>query len=101
MNPTVDVLRAVFALAFVLGLMWFLGFLIKKYGHRLGLPGHMTIGRNRRLQLVEILPVDHRTKIALIRHDTKEHLVLIGAEGGTQIIEKNLASPADLPTEKA
>ena len=99
MNPSVDILRAIFALAFVLGLMWGLGFLIKKYGWRFGLPTAMNVGRTRRLQLVEILPLDHRNKVALIRHDQKEHLVLIGMEG-SEIIEKNLTAPAS-GTEKA
>ncbi len=94
MNPTVDILRAIFSLAFVVGVMWLIGYVIKKYGHRWGLPQHMTVGRNRRLKLVEVLSVDHKTKIALIRHDDKEHLLVVGAEG-SQIIEKNLPSPPD------
>lgn len=98
MNPTVDILRAIFALAFVVGLMWGFSYLIKKHGWRLGLPTAMTQGRTRRLKLVEILPLDHRNKVALVRQDDKEHLILIGAET-SRIIEKNLSAPADM-TEK-
>lgn len=99
MNPTTDILRAIFALAFVIGLMWLLSYVLKKYGWRFGLPTALSMGRERRLKLVEILPLDHRNKVALIRQDGKEHLLLINADNAT-IIEKNLSAPVET-TEKA
>lgn len=91
MNPGLDLLRACVALIFVLGLMWSLGYLIRRYGHRLGLPTMPLTGPNRRLQVVEVLPIDARNKLILVRRDTTEHLILVGSTE-SEVIEKNLTS---------
>jgi flagellar protein FliO/FliZ len=37
-------------------------------------------GRKRRLQTVEILPLDSKTRAVLLRRDDTEHLVVIGPD---------------------
>jgi flagellar protein FliO/FliZ len=89
MNPSVDLLRAALALVFTLGLIWLLGASIRKYGWKLGLPTPMSPSRTRRLQLLEILQLDSKNRIILLRRDEVEHLVLVGQET-TQVIETSI-----------
>jgi flagellar protein FliO/FliZ len=37
-------------------------------------------GRRRRLQTVEVLPLDSKTRAVLLRRDDTEHLVVIGPD---------------------
>ncbi|MDB5477646.1 MAG: fliO [Alphaproteobacteria bacterium] len=87
MNPATDLLRAILALVFVLGLIWLLSYLVRKYGGRLGLPAMpMVPNKERRLQLLETLPLDGKNRLVLIRRDEVEHLVLIGSDTA-QVVE--------------
>ncbi len=36
-------------------------------------------GKGRRLTLVEVMPLDQKRKLVLIRHDETDHLILLGA----------------------
>jgi flagellar protein FliO/FliZ len=94
MNPSVDILRAVFALFFVLGLIWLIGASIRKYGWKLGLPTPMAQSRVRRLQMLEVLNLDGKNRMVLVRRDNVEHLVLVGSET-TQVIETSIPSKQD------
>ncbi len=98
MNPTFDLIRACVALLFVVGLMWSLGYVLRRYGTRLGLPMPPLTGANRRLQLVEILPLDGRNKVVLVRRDNTEHLLVIGP-GDPEVIEKNIPAGTINPSE--
>ena len=89
MNSSIDLLRAILALAFVLGLIWLLGAAIRKYGWRIGLPTPMSPSRTRRLQLLEVLTVDNKNRLILFRRDDAEHLILVGQETA-QIVETNI-----------
>ena len=89
MNPSVDLLRAVLALAFVLGMIWLLGRVIRKYGWKFGLPTPMAPSRIRRLQLVEVMALDGKNRLVLFRRDNVEHLVLVGTQT-TEIIESGI-----------
>jgi flagellar protein FliO/FliZ len=75
------ILRTLGALGVVLGLLVGALWLVRRYNIRL--PGGMTMGSaaERRLSVVERLPIDGRRSVALIRRDDKEHLVLIAPEG--------------------
>jgi len=88
MNQNVDFLRAFFALVFVLGLIWLLGYAVRKYGWKMGLPTPKQSAQ-RRLALVEVLPIDTKNKLVIVRRDQTEHLLLVGAEM-TQVIETSL-----------
>jgi flagellar protein FliO/FliZ len=90
-SSAVNLLQIVFALGFVVGLMWLMGFLIRRYGEKLGLPVTMPVtGKNRRLQLLEVLPLDPRNKLVLVRQDSSEHLILIG-QNEAAVIKKDIS----------
>jgi flagellar protein FliO/FliZ len=36
-------------------------------------------GKGRRLSLVEVMPLDQKRKLVLVRHDETDHLILLGA----------------------
>ncbi|WP_439514713.1 flagellar biosynthetic protein FliO [Oceanibaculum nanhaiense] len=70
-------LYAVLALVFVLALLGLLYLVIRRMGIGGALP--RTRGE-RRLRLVEVLPVDAKRRLLLLRRDGREHLVLLGPE---------------------
>ncbi|VAV86683.1 hypothetical protein MNBD_ALPHA02-2013 [hydrothermal vent metagenome] len=77
------------ALLFVLALI-----LILAYGaKRFGLMARVTVNsgktKDKRLDIVEILPVDARRKLMLIRRDDVEHLIMLGNERDI-VIEQNI-----------
>lgn len=85
--------RFVFALVFVLGLIGVLSVVVRRYG--LGMANaNMRKGQDRRLSLVEILPLDAKRRAVLIRRDTVEHLVILGPDSET-VVESGIASPPD------
>lgn len=90
MTSSTEFLRVIFALLFVLGLLYLLNVLVRKYGTRIGLRGMMTTGKSRRLDLVEIMPLDARYKVALIQRDDVQHLILLGGTDA-QVIETGIA----------
>jgi len=65
----------VLALAFVLALIVALAYVVR----RLGLGGRFVVtGGKRRLAIVEVLPLDAKHRLVLLRRDEAEHLVLLG-----------------------
>lgn len=87
-------LRFLLVLIFVLALIGVLAWAAK----RLGLMGRLTptTGRSRRLSIVEVLPLDARHKLVLLRRDQVEHLVLMG-QGDNLMIERGVAAPSATP----
>ena len=87
-------LRFLFALVFVLALIALLAWLAKRFG----VAGAFARQRaDRRLSVVESLPVDARHRLVLVRRDDREHLVLLGA-GGACPIETGIEPPPAIPT---
>lgn len=92
---TESYLRFVLALAFVLGLIGLLAMLAKRFN--LGFPTPMKTGRDRRLAVVEVAPIDSRRRLVLLRRDGVEHLILLGP-GQDVVIESGIVpSPATIP----
>lgn len=87
---TESYLRFVLALAFVLGLIGLLAMLAKRFN--LGFPTPMRTGRDRRLAVVEVAPIDSRRRLVLLRRDGVEHLVLLGP-GQDMVIETGIVPP--------
>ena len=81
------------ALLFVIALLFGLAYAAKK----MGLSARVTINSQkasqRRLNIVEILPIDTKRKLVLIRRDQTEHLVMLGTEHDL-LIERNIPVPA-------
>ena len=85
-----DYLRFLAALVFVLGLIT----LIAWAARRFGLGGKLTpnSGKDRRLSVVEVVVLDSRRKLVLVRRDRTEHLVLLGS-GPDLLLESGIAAP--------
>jgi flagellar protein FliO/FliZ len=66
--------RYLVSLIFVLGLIGLFAWLLRRFGP----PARLRSPGKRRLSIVEILPVDARRRLVLLRRDGKEHLILIG-----------------------
>ncbi len=83
-----SLLKMLAALLFVLGLMGGLALVLRKFGFS----GHVsTSGEKARLKIVESIPVDARRRIAIIRRDDVEHLVIFGPESET-VVETDIGS---------
>lgn len=83
------VMQSLLALAFVIALLVAFAYAIKKFG----LIARVTVDQEgeqkKRLNIVEILPVDAKRRLVLIRRDDKEHLIMLGAERDL-LIEQNI-----------
>jgi flagellar protein FliO/FliZ len=78
----VEYVRFLLALLFVLGLIGLLAFVLHRFGMgavRIS-PGYRARGRvmERRLAVVEVVSVDARRRLVLVRRDDTEHLILLG-----------------------
>ena len=82
--------RFVAALVAVLGLILITAHLAKRFLH--GRVALAKAGAGRRLSVSEVLPLDARRRVVLLRRDGQEHLVLIGPDGDT-VIERDIAAP--------
>lgn len=83
-------LRFAIALAFVLGLIGVLAVVARHFGFGYRTP--IRAGRERRLSIVEIMPVDAKRRLVLLRRDSIEHLVLLGS-GPDVLVEAGIAPP--------
>ena len=73
-----DLVRLILALGFVVALMGGLAFILKK----IGLAGAPTEASDqKRLKVLEKLPLDARRQLVLISRDDAQHLVILGANG--------------------
>ena len=93
---TIDPLRFIFSFLFVIGLIGVMGFGLKRYGNRLlGRKFFPAREEGGRLDIVEVRWLDTRRKLALIRRDDVEHLLLI-SDKGEQVIEAGIKSDASM-----
>jgi flagellar protein FliO/FliZ len=92
-------LQTIIALVFVLAMIGLLAMLARRLGF--GLPTIRTTGE-KRMEIVEVLPLDARRRLVLVRCDQNEHLLLLGLE--SQTIIGSSKSPVPIPlasTDKA
>lgn len=94
-----QIMRGLLALVFVLGLIGGITLLAKRFGFtpRATLPkrtgrGGSKTANSRRLAIVEVLPVDAKRRLILLRRDDKEHLVMLGADREL-LIESGATAP--------
>jgi flagellar protein FliO/FliZ len=72
-------IRFLMALVFVVALIMVVAWVMR----RAGMAGGTVRGRTRqrRLSVVEALPIDAKRRLILIRRDDREHLILLSANG--------------------
>jgi flagellar protein FliO/FliZ len=92
MDSTGMYLKVMFAFALVVALMLGFSWLLKKLG--LATPG-MAAGGRRRLKIVEHLPLDTRRRLVLVRRDDREHLIVIGGQGGDLLVEGDIPAATE------
>jgi flagellar protein FliO/FliZ len=86
----VTYLQFALALVFVVALIGGLAVLAR----RVGLGGLAPAGKQRRLAIVEVLAVDNRRRLVLLRRDGAEHLILLGPAGDTVVETAAVVQPA-------
>ncbi len=80
-----DYSRFFLALAFVMGLIWLLAYIAKRSGFDKKLRG--ISGQQGRLAVVDVLYLDPKRKLTLVRGDTHEYLLFIAGENA-QLLDK-------------
>ena len=87
-----NIVKGLLALIFVLALIALVTALARRFGL-----GYRTAGRsgtNRRLSIAEVMPIDARRRLLLVRRDGVEHLILLGTGTAPDLlIESNIAAP--------
>lgn len=87
-----EYLRFIVALIFVLGLIGALTLAARKMGY--GFQSSMGGNKQRRLELVEVLPIDTKRRLVLVRRDNVEHLILM-APSSEILVEHGIPAPND------
>lgn len=77
-----SILKAVAALAFVLGILLGGTWLLRKYGQRIGIKAGAAASD---LRVVEWRSLDMRRKLAVVRWGDREHLICLAPTGDTLI----------------
>ena len=86
-------LRFLLALIFVIGLIGVFSVMARRMG--LGFPTTaIKKSAGRRLSVEEVVPLDGRRRMVLIRRDDTEHLILLGPNSET-VVENNIKAPPD------
>jgi flagellar protein FliO/FliZ len=85
-----DALKALAALAFVLGLLLGGTWLLRKYGSRIGL---RTGAVSHDLKVVEWRSLDMRRKLVVVRWGDREHLLSTAPSGDVLIASREAPSP--------
>ena len=85
-------IRFVLALIFVLAMIGVLTAVARRFGfgYRKAAKG----SQGRRLSIVEVMPVDAKRRLVLLRRDSTDHLVLLGS-GPDLLLEGGIPAPAE------
>lgn len=93
-----DYLKFVFALIFVLALIVGFATLARRFGYGFRTP--IKNGKQRRLEIIEVQPLDAKRRLVLLRRDGTEHLVLLGPDSDLVIesgIDRSRKDPSAVP----
>ena len=85
-----DLSRTIIGLGVVLLLMAVVLWLLRRFGPPSAV---MRAGADRRLALVESLPLDPRTRLVLVRHDGREHLLVLSSAGSASLVQTSGERP--------
>lgn len=80
-----EYVRFVLALGFVIGMIWVVAYLLKRTGMDKRLRG--VTGHQGRLSVVDVLYLDPKRKLTIVRADAREYLILIAGENA-QLIDR-------------
>jgi len=93
-----SIIKAVAALAFVLGLLLGGTWLLRKYGSRIGLK---TGAVSQDLRVVEWRSLDMRRKLVVVRWGEREHLLSTAPSGDVLIASRDAPKPfAPIPPDE-
>jgi flagellar protein FliO/FliZ len=84
-------LRFALALALVLALIAATGWIGRRY---MGAGRLSSFKGKRRLGVVETLAIDGRTRLLLVRRDSTEHLIMLGATGAV-VVERAIGPASE------
>ena len=91
-------LRFLLALIFVIGLIGVFSIIARRMG--LGFPTTaIKKSAGRRLSVQEVVPLDGRRRMVLIRRDDTEHLIVLGPNSET-VVESNIKAPTEQDKKK-
>ena len=91
-------LQFFFALIFVLGLIGALALLLRHFGFGGAVRRQRQLtGGRRRLEVMDVLAVDARRRLVLVRRDNTEHLILLGVN--EDILIEGCISKPEMPIE--
>lgn len=87
----IDYIKFLLAFAVVLGLIWLLGSVSRKFNlSQLGIK--LASSGQKRLQIISIQALDTRHRLVLIRRDDVEHLLAVSPDRVT-LIEQHITPP--------
>jgi flagellar protein FliO/FliZ len=81
--------RFLLALVAVLAMLVCFAWLARRFGFA---GKSFTKGGRRRLAIVEMVPIDAKRRLILLRRDQTEHLIVLGADSAV-VIETGIAAP--------
>lgn len=80
-----QLMQFVFSLILVIGLIWLTAYLMKRFGVDKRLRG--VTGQQGRLAVADVLYLDPRRKLMIVRADAQEYLLLVSNEK-TEILDR-------------
>jgi flagellar protein FliO/FliZ len=89
-----EILRFAAALVFVIGLIVACAWAAKRFGL---VPSGRQTSMNKRLAVTETLSIDPKRKLVIVRHDDREHLLLLGDQD--IVLEAGLPAREDLSVD--
>ncbi len=88
--------RFLLALIFVLALIGILAWIARRYGVLKGTV--RPASGERRLEVIEVAPIDSKRRLLLLRRDNTEHLILMSPTNEL-VVEKGITRPLSQPTD--
>ncbi|MCF8481198.1 MAG: flagellar biosynthetic protein FliO [Rhodospirillum sp.] len=89
-------LRFMLALVFVLGLLFALAYVMKRFAA----PGMVRNRSAKRIKVLEALAVDPKRRLVLVRRDDVEHLLLVGGDSDL-VVEGGIPAREEDPDQGA
>jgi flagellar protein FliO/FliZ len=87
-------LRFLIALVLVVAMIGALAWVVRRFGWA---SRFVAPAGKKRLAVLEVLPLDGKRRLVLLRRDAAEHLILLGHEGDLVIESGGAPKPAAMP----